>query len=82
MKWLTDEKKRLTNASVNHEPSCSPTKILFSYIKDFVSSDPFASFFKGNKSDVIYKSNSLLDTEFFDFPVGFIFSKSRIPFSL
>jgi hypothetical protein len=71
MKWLNDEKKRLTSASINHGPSCSPTKILFSFIKDFISADPFACFFKGPTSDIIYKSNSLLDTDFFDFPVCF-----------
>lgn len=70
MKWLSDEKKRLSNTSINHDPSCSPTKLLFSYIQDFISNDPFTKFFNGTKSDVVYKTNSLLYQEIFDFPVG------------
>lgn len=78
MKWLTDEKKRLAATSINHDPSCSPTKLLFSYIQDFISNDPFTNFFNGKKSDILYKSNSLLDTDVFDFPVKFQFVTSRI----
>ena len=71
MKWLMDERKRLTDTSNAQGPSCSPSKILFSYIQDFVSKDPFSVFFTNSEIDVNYKPNNLMDIEFFTFPVRF-----------
>ena len=70
--WMKNEKTRLSDSSSHTGPSCSPTEILYSYIHDFISSNPFTDFLDGRDSDVDYKPNSLMDLEFFDFPVTFL----------